>query len=109
MGTRFLVALAAAALLLTGGAPARAQRGEWVQPPAQLPHVARDHRTYNLDFLFSALKVAPDDTSAKAIEERIWAIWVVSRSDTTNLLMARVRTAIEQQDTPSGQGPYVAF
>ena len=100
MRTRFhIVLLAAAALLLAGGATAHAQGGEWVQQPDRLPRVARDHRTYNLDFLFSALKVAPDDTSAKAIEERIWALWVVSRSDTTNLLMSRVKTALDAHET----------
>jgi tetratricopeptide (TPR) repeat protein len=81
--------------------PAIAQEGKdnWVEPPKELPHVARGDRTHNLDFLFGALKLAPDDTTAKAIEERIWALWVVSRSDTANLLMTRVKTAIEAQDT----------
>jgi len=100
MRMRFLVALLAAAVLsASGGTAARAQHGDWAQPPAKLPHVARDHRTNNLDFLFGALKVAPDDVSAKAIEERIWALWVISRSDTTNLLMSRARTALEAHDT----------
>lgn len=72
--------------------------GTWLQPPKKLPHVAGDP-TRNLDFLFGALKAAPDDEIAKAIEERIWAVWLVSRSDTANLLMTRVRTALEQHDT----------
>ena len=80
------------------GEPACAQHGDWVQPPSKLPHVGRGSRTNNLDFLFGALKVAPDDTSAKAIEERIWALWVISRSDTANVLMSRVRTAIEAHE-----------
>src|SRR5262249_25166605 len=33
-----------------------------------------------------------------AIEERIWAVWTASRSDTTNLLMMRVKTAVEAKD-----------
>ena len=70
-----------------------------MQPPKDLPRPQRGDRTRNLDFLFGALKAAPDDTIAKAIEERIWAQWVISRSDTANLLMTRVRTAIEKQDT----------
>ena len=53
---------------------------------------------HNLDFLFGALKVAPDDVTAKAIEQRIWALWTATRSDTTTLLMSRVQTAIEQKD-----------
>ncbi len=100
MRARFFLALLAVAVLATAdGTPARAQHGDWIQPPTKLPHIGRgDDRTHNLDFLFGALKIAPDDTSAKAIEERIWALWVISRSDTTNLLMTRVRTAIEAHD-----------
>ncbi len=74
-------------------------RYSFLEPPKKLPSVSRADRTQNLDFLFGALKLAPDDATAKAIEERIWALWVVSRSDTANLLMTRVRTAVEQQDT----------
>ncbi len=52
----------------------------------------------NLDFLFDALKAAPDDASAKAVEDRIWALWLASGSDTANLLMSRVKAAVEAQD-----------
>jgi tetratricopeptide (TPR) repeat protein len=99
MRIRFLASLFAAALTMVTGAPASAQKGDWIEPPKQLPHVARGDRLHNLDFLFGALKVAPDDVTAKAIEERIWAVWTLSRSDTANLLMTRVKTAIEQKDT----------
>jgi tetratricopeptide (TPR) repeat protein len=109
MRARFLIALLAAAFAVglhlpaavaapgptTPGPPPAAAIP---QPPKQLPNVGGDP-TKNLDFLFGALKAAPDEESAKAIEERIWAVWVISRSDTTNLLMTRVRTAVEQQDT----------
>ena len=53
---------------------------------------------YSLDTLFSALKIAPDEASAKAIEERIWAVWVVSGSDTCDLLMTRVKVAIDDKN-----------
>jgi tetratricopeptide (TPR) repeat protein len=105
MRSRFLASLLVAVfvavqgLCLTAPAVAQGGKGEWVEPPKKLPGVARGDRIHNLDFLFGALKLAPDDTTAKAIEERIWALWVVSRSDTTNLLMTRVKTAIEAQDT----------
>ena len=72
--------------------------GSWVEAPKKLPRVQRGDRTNNLDFLFGALKVAPDDTSSKSIEERIWALWLVSKSDTTNLLMTRVKTAMDGED-----------
>ena len=71
---------------------------EHMQPPADLPKPQRGDRTRNLDFLFDALKAAPDDASAKSVEDRIWALWMASGSDTANLLMARVKTAIEAQD-----------
>src|SRR5690348_14698665 len=76
----------------------RSPHGTWLEPPKKLPHVAGD-RTRNLDFLFGALKAAPDAEIAKAIEHRIWSVWLVSRSDTTNLLMTRVRTALDKKDT----------
>ena len=77
--------------------PAPEGKGEWVHPPAKLPNVAGDPAR-NLDLLFKALKAAPNEEVAKAIEQRIWAVWAVSRSDTTNLLMTRVRTAFEKHD-----------
>jgi tetratricopeptide (TPR) repeat protein len=105
MRARFLISLLVAAFAAGLGLPALAAPeilpqgpGSIPQPPKQLPKVGGD-RTKNLDFLFGALKAAPDETTAKAVEERIWAVWVISRSDTANLLMTRVRTAVEQQDT----------
>jgi tetratricopeptide (TPR) repeat protein len=95
MRMRFLIALLATAL---AAAPAAAATGEWVQPPKDLPHVQHGNPTHNLDFLFGALKVAPDDVTAKAIEERIWAQWAHTRSDTTTLLMTRAQAAIEAKD-----------
>jgi tetratricopeptide (TPR) repeat protein len=100
--SRFLAALLTAALAVTSAvilvAPSAAQsakRNEQGAKPSQAPRV---DRTRNLDFLFGALKVAPDDTTAKAIEERIWTVWSGSRSDTTNVLMTRVKTAVEAKD-----------
>ena len=94
MRIRFLAAF----LIAATATPVAAQSGNWVKPPDKLPHVGRGDRTRNLDFLFGALKVAPDNVTAKAIEERIWALWTVSQSDTANLLMTRVKTAIEAKD-----------
>lgn len=85
--------------------PAPGNRGQWIEPPRELPKVpkaqSRTQRdpTRNLDFLFGALKAAPDDASAKAVEQRIWAVWMVSPSDTANLLMSRVRAAVATKDT----------
>ncbi|MGB6539934.1 MAG: tetratricopeptide repeat protein [Xanthobacteraceae bacterium] len=67
-------------------------------PPSDLPRPEHGERVYNLNTLFDALKVAPDAQSAKAIEERIWAVWVVSGSDTCNLLMGRARAAADEKD-----------
>lgn len=76
------------------GAPAP----DWVAPPNDLPRPGRGEPTYNLDTLFAGLKIAPDAESAKAIEDRIWALWMVSGSDTCNLLMARVKAAADEKD-----------
>jgi len=99
MRTRFLALLFAAAIAVVYAAPVSAEPGSWLEAPKTLPHVGAGDRIHNLDFLFGALQAAPDDTTAKAIEQRIWALWTVSRSDTANLLMTRVKTAIEQKDT----------
>ena len=98
MRARFLAAFLTAALVAGGLAPAAAQSAKRSEPSAKPPQVMRPDRTRNLDFLFGALKVAPDDVTAKAIEERIWALWTASQSDTTNLLMTRVKTAVEAKD-----------
>jgi tetratricopeptide (TPR) repeat protein len=70
---------------------------DFMSPPSDLPPPGRG-ATYNLDTLFGALKVAPDEASAKAIEDRIWAIWIVSGSDTCDLLMSRVKEATDEKD-----------
>src|SRR4051794_12144702 len=54
------------------------------EPPGKLPKVGPD-RTRGLDFLFGALKAAPDEASSKAVEAKIWAIWLQTPSDTAAL------------------------
>ena len=63
--------------------------------PSKLPKAA--DRTKGLDFLFGALKAAPDEVSAKHVEARIWAIWLQTPSDTAALLMARAKAAVDAQ------------
>ena len=70
----------------------------FLSPPSDLPPPGRGAATYNLDTLFGALKIAPDEASAKAIEDRIWAVWIVSGSDTCDLLMSRVKVATDEKD-----------
>jgi tetratricopeptide (TPR) repeat protein len=78
--------------------PPHGQAIEPMQPPKDLPRPQRGDRTRNLDFLFGALKAAPDAESAKQVENRIWALWLASGSDTANLLMTRAKTAIDAND-----------
>jgi tetratricopeptide (TPR) repeat protein len=98
MSPRFHAAIAvvlfAAALSATS---ARTESG-LVDPPKALPRVLKGDAKANLDRLFEALKVAPDDESAKYVEGRIWALWFASGSDTANLLMTRVKAAVEGKD-----------
>ena len=111
MSPRFpaLALLSAAALALLSpmawaqtvvppGPPAPGQAIEPMQPPKDLPRPQRGDRTRNLDFLFGALKAAPDAESAKQVENRIWALWLASGSDTANLLMTRAKSAIDSNN-----------
>jgi tetratricopeptide (TPR) repeat protein len=68
------------------------------EAPAKLPKVGAD-KTRGLDFLFGALKAAPDEASAKHVEARIWAIWLQTPSDTVALLMTRAKAAMEAQNS----------
>jgi tetratricopeptide (TPR) repeat protein len=72
-------------------------RDELVKPPDELPNIPKGERNRNLDFLFGALKAAPDDASAKAVEDRIWAVWSGAGGDTANLLMSRAKKAADEQ------------
>src|SRR5262249_12295548 len=94
---------AAAVLALCAALPARAEAVDPdppkpIEPPSALPKPQHGDRTANLDRLFAALKVAPDDESAKFVENRIWAIWLASVSDTANLLMGRAKAAADAKD-----------
>jgi len=101
-------ALAVAALALPASVAAQAPdpapnpEKKWVQPPTETPRAWAGDRTRNIDFLFEALKVAPDDDSAKAIENRIWGLWLHSGSDTADLLMVRVKQATEAKNLDLG-------
>src|SRR5215831_11020135 len=72
--------------------------GSFPEAPDKLPKPKVDHNQ-DINFLFEALKAAPDDESAKAVENRIWALWFSSGSDTTDLLMSRVKAATEAKET----------
>ncbi|MBN8981165.1 MAG: tetratricopeptide repeat protein [Rhizobiales bacterium] len=67
------------------------------EAPAKLPRVQGD-KTKNLDFLFGALKAAPNEESAKAVEARIWSLWTATNSDTAALLMLRAKMAMDSKD-----------
>src|SRR5947208_4412218 len=74
------------------------QQKKLPEAPSKLPKVGND-RTRGLDFLFGALKAAPDETSAKHVEARIWALWLQTPSDTAALLMVRAKAAMDAQQT----------
>ncbi|MEX0752553.1 MAG: tetratricopeptide repeat protein [Xanthobacteraceae bacterium] len=92
-----IVAVLAAGVLVCA-VPAFAQSNRAVEPPSSDTQAQERNRSQNVDFLFKALKAAPDETTAKAISDRILGLWLASGGDTTNLLMSRVRTAIEAKD-----------
>jgi tetratricopeptide (TPR) repeat protein len=94
----WLLAPVASAQTVAPPGPPTGRAIEPMQPPKDLPRAQRGDRTRNLDFLFGALKAAPDADSAKQVENRIWALWLASGSDTANLLMTRAKTAIDAKD-----------
>ena len=69
-----------------------------VEPPPNLPKPQTGDAKINIDKLFEALKIAPTDESAKYVENRIWALWLAAGGDTSNLLMGRVKTAMEKKE-----------
>ena len=69
-----------------------------IEPPADLPRPQTGDAKLNLDKLFEALKIAPTQESAKFVENRIWALWLARGGDTGNLLMGRVKTAMDRKD-----------
>lgn len=66
-------------------------------PELKKPQKPRAERK-GLDFLFGALKAAPDEASAKHVEGQIWALWTQTRSDTAALLMMRAKTAMDAKN-----------
>jgi tetratricopeptide (TPR) repeat protein len=98
--TRCLAGLLLAALATAiAPRPSLAQHDGAVDPSDKTPAFHRGgERPQSIDFLFGALKVAPDDASAKAVEDRIWAMWTMAGNDTTSLLMSRAKKAIDDDD-----------
>jgi len=76
--------------------PPPKQQKKLPEPPSKLPRVGAD-RSRGIDFLFGALKAAPDEASAKHVEARIWALWLQTPSDTAALLMQRAKAAMDAQ------------
>lgn len=74
----------------------RPQAKKLPEAPEKLPKV---DRSKSLDFLFGALKAAPDQASAKHVEARIWAVWAQTKSDTAALLMTRAKVAMAAKKT----------
>jgi tetratricopeptide (TPR) repeat protein len=98
IGMAAAVAAAPTLALAQGDPPAIAPKAQKKPPeaPAKLPKVGAD-RNRGLDFLFGALKAAPDEASAKHVEARIWALWMQTPSDTAALLMMRAKAAMDAQ------------
>lgn len=85
-------------LSLAGFGQAAAEPSNAAQGVVKAPPVQRVDRSRDLDFLFGALKAAPDAASAKHVEDRIAAVLLVSGSDTADLLMTRVKAATDAKD-----------
>jgi tetratricopeptide (TPR) repeat protein len=102
-GKRGILGAMIAALIVLAPALAQAQNPKQApqrqqkklpEAPSKLPNIGAD-RSRGLDFLFGALKAAPDEASARHVEARIWALWMQTPSDTAALLMARSKAAMD--------------
>jgi tetratricopeptide (TPR) repeat protein len=100
---RLAIVLTAVIAVVPGSASAQGpnaappkQQNQLPEAPSKLPKVGTD-RTRGLDFLFGALKAAPDEASSKHVEARIWALWLQTPSDTAALLMMRAKAAMDAQ------------
>ena len=116
LGMRFckiIIALAFAALLLTGGAltPARAQNAPSDQPAPEakadpkpkspqrgsaLPRTPAE-REKTLSDLYALLATAEDEEAAKAISDAIERVWLHSGSATIDVLMERSIKAMSEK------------
>src|SRR6201996_3486967 len=101
MALRFPQTLLIAVMLVTAPSLVMAQDSPRAQKQRKLPEapskLPKADRTKGLDFLFGALKAAPDEASAKHVEARIWALWMQTPSDTAALLMVRAKAAMDAQ------------
>ncbi|MEP9376838.1 tetratricopeptide repeat protein [Aquabacter sp. CN5-332] len=78
----------------TAPAPSTPQaKGE----PSARPKLPRDRRT-QLDALFEALRLAPDESSAKALGTRLDAFLAQTGSPSADLLMARAELAAQAKE-----------
>jgi tetratricopeptide (TPR) repeat protein len=101
-----LAAFALAGLItLSAGLPAAAQtnraapQGDKAEDgKAKRSRPNNVDRSKDIEFLFGALKAAPDAAAARVVESRIQALWMVSGSDTTDLLMTRAKKALDLKD-----------
>jgi tetratricopeptide (TPR) repeat protein len=91
-----MIAVAPIPALAQDPGPPPKQQKKLPEAPGKLPKVGAD-RMRGLDFLFGALKAAPDQASAKHVEARIWALWLQTPSDTAALLMMRAKAAMDAQ------------
>jgi tetratricopeptide (TPR) repeat protein len=89
-----IVAMPLAAYAQAPDTPPAKQQKKLPEAPGKLP---KPDRTKGLDFLFGALKAAPDEASARHVEGRIWALWMQTPSDTAALLMVRAKAAMDAQ------------
>ena len=94
---RLAILLAATIAAVPAASLAQDLKKKLPDAPAKLPKVPAD-KARGLDFLFGALRAAPDEASAKHVEARIWAIWLQTPSDTVALFMTRAKAAMDAQN-----------
>jgi tetratricopeptide (TPR) repeat protein len=93
-----LASARAQAGMLPQGRPDMPGSTDAPEQDAPKPRPSLRERMHNLEFLLGALKAAPDEASAKVVENRVLMLWLEAGGDTEELLMARAKAAMDARD-----------
>lgn len=97
LATILAAGLFAVAPVLAETAPRRPGGPEAASEQAARPTPPRDKRV-QLDALFEALRLSPDETSSKALGTRLDSVFAHTNSASADLLMARAEVAAEAKE-----------
>jgi tetratricopeptide (TPR) repeat protein len=93
-----MLAAMAAAPAPAGGPPVVLVQEALEEVPGEADEQALVRRDALLDSLFERLAAAPDESTARLLEEAVWQIWLRSGSDTVDVLMQQSIKAMGESE-----------